>query len=190
MEPCDLGVKRFNPCFRSGRYHKAAETLNLSTNSLLSKENAVIFPAAQPKILSSPGSDPIAISRMASIYFFCGRALRKRHEGNFMTVYEHPSFKGSGSGKHPRIRGEESPGKRQGVRRDQGFLGGTEIPVFDLIILGMGEDGHTASLFPGSETLREKTRLAVPVYKERGEIHRVTLTLPVLNNAAQVVFLK
>ena len=51
-----------------------------------------------------------------------------------------------------------------------------------------GYHGHTASLFPGSEALREKTRLAVPVYKERPEIHRETLTLPVLNNAAQVLF--
>jgi 6-phosphogluconolactonase len=53
----------------------------------------------------------------------------------------------------------------------------------------MGEDGHTASLFPGSKSLEERTRLVVPVYFEKPNQNRITLTLPVLNNAAQVLFL-
>ena len=64
-----------------------------------------------------------------------------------------------------------------------------ERPRFDLILLGMGADGHTASLFPHSPALREVTRLAVAVYVEAVKGYRLTLTLPVLNNAAAVLFL-
>ncbi len=64
-----------------------------------------------------------------------------------------------------------------------------EMPIFDLIMLGVGPDGHTASLFPGSEALREKQRLALPVFSTTALHWRVTLTLPVLNSAKQVLFL-
>jgi 6-phosphogluconolactonase len=64
-------------------------------------------------------------------------------------------------------------------------------PRFDLVLLGMGEDGHTASLFPGSPLLAETERLAAPVqasYQDR-PAQRVTLTLPALNSARQILFL-
>ncbi|HEY6012120.1 MAG TPA: 6-phosphogluconolactonase, partial [Nitrospirota bacterium] len=54
---------------------------------------------------------------------------------------------------------------------------------------GAGADGHTASLFPGSAAIQERTRLAVPVLKRVPEKNRITITLPVLNNAAHVLFL-
>jgi len=60
---------------------------------------------------------------------------------------------------------------------------------FDLILLGMGADGHTASLFPGTAALKERERLVVAVYVERLDAWRVTLTLPVINEARQVTFL-
>lgn len=60
---------------------------------------------------------------------------------------------------------------------------------FDWIFLGLGADGHTASLFPGTDAVWEKTRLAVPVWVEKLNSHRLTLTLPVLNSAAVVAFL-
>ncbi len=62
-------------------------------------------------------------------------------------------------------------------------------PRFDLAILGAGEDGHTASLFPGSSAADERMRLAAPVYLDPPKRNRVTLTLPVLNQAASVLFL-
>jgi len=63
------------------------------------------------------------------------------------------------------------------------------LPRFDLVLLGVGEDGHTASLFPGSEALAESRHLAVANYVEKLGAHRLTLTFPVLNHAAEVVFL-
>lgn len=64
-----------------------------------------------------------------------------------------------------------------------------EWPRFDLILLGLGEEGHTASLFPGSPALEEKTRWVVAVEAPAKPPLRLTLTLPVLTRAANVYFL-
>ncbi|MFQ5927435.1 MAG: 6-phosphogluconolactonase [Terriglobia bacterium] len=62
------------------------------------------------------------------------------------------------------------------------------VPSFDLILLGLGADGHTASLFPGAASLRERERLVVAA-RASSATPRVTLTLPVLNQARRVFFL-
>lgn len=59
----------------------------------------------------------------------------------------------------------------------------------DLCLLGMGDDGHTASLFPGTRALQEKERLAVDNWVEKFNAPRLTLTYPYLNAAKEVLFL-
>ena len=66
---------------------------------------------------------------------------------------------------------------------------GDSIPQFDLIMLGIGEDGHTASLFPGASSLTVTERLAIAVTTDRIPHQRISLTLPVLMNAKQIIFL-
>lgn len=89
--------------------------------------------------------------------------------------------------------GEGSP-EMGALNYQQEFLkvfqvGEDEFPVFDLIFLGMGTDGHTASLFPGQGSLDEKERLVVPVRGGDPDLDRLTMTYPVLNSGRQIVFM-
>lgn len=62
-------------------------------------------------------------------------------------------------------------------------------PRFDLVFLGMGDDGHTASLFPGTSALKVTDRLVVSNYVEKFAANRITFTAPLINHAAHVAFL-
>jgi 6-phosphogluconolactonase len=90
-----------------------------------------------------------------------------------------------------RIRGEHGADRASADYEQvlRTFFSSEGYPSFDLVILGVGEDGHTASLFPGSPLLNERDRLAVPVFPGNQKQDRVTLTLPVLDHAKRVLFL-
>jgi 6-phosphogluconolactonase len=64
-----------------------------------------------------------------------------------------------------------------------------EWPRFDLVLMGIGADGHTASLFPGSEAVRERSRLVIAPWVSSLGTFRITLTAPVFNHAALALFL-
>ena len=68
------------------------------------------------------------------------------------------------------------------------YFAGKE-PRFDLVLLGLGEDGHTASLFPGSPSLDEQVQWTAVTQRAGEEIQRITVTAPLINQAALVVFL-
>jgi 6-phosphogluconolactonase len=64
-----------------------------------------------------------------------------------------------------------------------------QYPEFDLILLGIGEDGHTASLFPKTPVLDDYKHLVAPVFLDEIRHDRITLTLPVINNSKHILFL-
>src|SRR5258705_12409901 len=90
-----------------------------------------------------------------------------------------------------RITGEVDPllGARRYEEELRGFFPGSSWPRFDLVLLGMGEDGHTASLFPGTTALNETKAWVVANWVEKFGAFRITLTAPAINHAAHIVFL-
>jgi 6-phosphogluconolactonase len=90
-----------------------------------------------------------------------------------------------------RIHGEDDP-VLEALRYEQDIAGlyrSARFPAFDLILLGMGDNGHTASLFPGTAALREAARWVVAQYVEVMTTWRVTFTAPLINAARHVAFL-
>lgn len=92
-----------------------------------------------------------------------------------------------------RMAGEMAPAEAadryEGQLRKLAQLAGEPVFRHDLVLLGMGEDGHTASLFPGTEALGETERWAVANFVPQADRWRLTLTYPILNAAKEVVFL-
>ncbi len=92
-----------------------------------------------------------------------------------------------------RIQGELAPeaaaDKYEAELRNTFRLEGGQSPLFDLVALGMGPDGHTASLFPETAALHELNRIAVANHVPQKDTWRITLTWPVINAARSVFFL-
>lgn len=84
---------------------------------------------------------------------------------------------------------DEAAAQYEGTLRQIFGVTQSEVPSFDLVFLGMGDDGHTASLFPHTEVINEQEKLVAAPYVEKLSTHRVTLTPPVLTSAANVIFL-
>jgi 6-phosphogluconolactonase len=79
--------------------------------------------------------------------------------------------------------------KLQPIKLQPGKLQPGQLPRFDLILLGMGDEGHTASLFPGSPAMAETSRLVVSNWVEKLNTDRITFTFPVINNAGEALFM-
>lgn len=92
-----------------------------------------------------------------------------------------------------RVLGENPPGEEAGRYESEieKYIrsNGNGFPRFDWIFLGMGEDGHTASLFPGAPTLLEKERICVVATHPQTGQKRISITFPVINNTKRVSFL-
>ena len=84
---------------------------------------------------------------------------------------------------------QEAAARYEAELRHAFRLEGAETPTFDLIMLGLGEDGHTASLFPHTSALSEVARLCIANHVPEKDVWRVTLTWPVIIQAREVAFL-
>jgi 6-phosphogluconolactonase len=90
-----------------------------------------------------------------------------------------------------RMRGEDPDPSKAAAdyeRQLRLVFGEAGIPKFDLILLGIGPDGHTLSLFPGSKALAETNKLVVANWVEKFQTWRITFTAPLANNAAHILF--
>lgn len=142
-------------------------------------------------LAASPYRDRVDWSRL---HLFWGdeRMVPPEHQdSNFRMVQETllNHVKIPGDNIH-RIRGESEPPKaaeEYAALLHDHFK--TDLPEFDIILLGLGEDGHTASIFPETDAVEECERHAVAVYVSRLNSWRVTLTLPVINAAREILFL-
>jgi 6-phosphogluconolactonase len=132
------------------------------------------------------------------IQFFFGdeRHVPPNHaESNFRMASEAMLAKAPVDSKQVhRIKGEIESAAEAAAGYDKDLrinfrLGEGQLPRFDLVLLGMGPEGHTASLFPGTKALKEERRLVVSNWVGKLYTDRITLTPPVLNNAARVVFM-
>lgn len=93
-----------------------------------------------------------------------------------------------------RIQAEDSDAEKTAADYEQELrrffnINAGQIPRFNCVLLGMGPDGHTASLFPGTSALEETGRLAVANWIEKFQSYRITLTGPLFNNADRILFL-
>ena len=182
--------------------HKAAEQFIGLANKAIQQSGrfaVALSGGSTPKALYASLAEPEYRNRLDwfRVHLFWGdeRCVPPDHpESNFRMVQESLLSKIQIPSENVhRMMGEKEPERaaREYEEHLRQFFHLTPggVPRFDLIFLGLGEDGHTASLFPGSPALDEQNRLVATVYVERLKAYRLTLTLPVINAASQIIFL-
>jgi 6-phosphogluconolactonase len=152
-------------------------------------------PRSLYKLLADPGSSFRARVPWASIHFFWSdeRHVSPDHpDSNYRMAHEAmlsrvPVLE---TNVH-RVQSENPSAADAAKKYEETLVKVTKdsLPRLDLILLGLGTDGHTASIFPGSDVLHETKRLVAAPWVEKLKTYRITMTLPLLNNAMSVLFL-
>ncbi len=150
------------------------------------------------ELLADPGEPFCGRLRWDGVHVFFGdeRHVPPDHPDSNYRMAREALLDRVAIGSVHRMRGEEPQAAAAAasyeaeLRRFFGLAAADDPPPrLDLVLLGLGPDGHTASLFPGSEALDERRRWAVASFVERLGTHRITLTFPVLDRAREVLFL-
>jgi 6-phosphogluconolactonase len=147
-------------------------------------------PEATYRVLSRDYADKLDWGRV-HVFFGDERAVPPEHEDSNYRMARETLLSRVPVGSVHRMRGELSPGEAAAAYEEElrEFFGTNGIPAFDLILLGVGGDGHTASLFPETSALDVTDRWAVANPVPKLETTRLTLTVPVINAARAVTFL-
>jgi 6-phosphogluconolactonase len=183
-------------------YGSAAEVARAAADAFVACVAGVLADRATARVALAGGSTPKAMYRLLAspayrervewkrveIYFGDERCVPPEHaESNYRMAREalldHVPL---GADRVHRIAGERPP-EEAAAQYQQKLVRLGDPPRLDLVLLGMGPDGHTASLFPGTPVLKETRALAAAVYVEKFSSWRVTLTAPVLSAAAHVI---
>src|SRR6266851_1597109 len=167
---------RFTVALSGGSTPKALYSLLASNYADFAWNRVFLFFGDERHV---PPTDPESNYRMASESLITKIAIPA--ENVFRVPAENPDAAAAAS--------EYEAQLRRFFELKSAELKSAEFPRFDLILLGLGPDGHTASLFPDSPALNEESRLVVANWVAKFNAHRITFTFPVLNRAAEVMFL-
>ena len=181
----------------------AAGVAALARELVLGRAREAVSERGAFRIALAGGSTPRALYGMLAqsqadfarwhVYFGDERAVPPEHaDSNYRMARE--AWLGAGQvpeSQVHRMRGELGAGSAaaQYERELVESFGSREVPRFDLVLLGMGADGHTASLFPGTTALAEARLFVASTWVEKLSANRITLTLRTLNAARHALFL-
>lgn len=128
-----------------------------------------------------------------SIYWVDERCVSPEHPSSNYGMARRELLSHISTTSYYRLKGEITPEdaakQYEALLRDHFNTPNDEIPRFDFILLGMSADGHTGSIFPESAALYERKRLVIDQYVKERNADRLTLTLPVINNAKFCMFI-
>jgi 6-phosphogluconolactonase len=187
----------------------AAEEVTAALSSLPAPPSILLSGGSTPRalfqLLADPASPYRARIAWEAVRFFWGdeRHVPPDHpDSNFRMAREAMLDHVPAPAAHVhRIAGEEADAGRAAalyeseliatfhLQQDRAAAAALDWPRFNVVLLGLGEEGHTASLFPGSPVLGERRHLVAAPWVEAHETYRITVTPPVINHAARVIFL-
>lgn len=185
-------------------YESPEELTEAAAHDFASKAAAAIEERGRFAVVLAGGSTPKTAYEIlardytetidwGSVHVFFGdeRTVPPDHEDSNYRMAREALLDHVAVGSVHRMRGEMPPDEAASSYEDElrGFFGAEEFPRFDLILLGIGDDGHTASLFPETSALEVADRLVVANPVPKLNTIRITLTAPVLNTARAVNFL-